>query len=171
MVNANGCVFEVVGDVLCITTAAGDLILADAVDLPLLEGHSWFVHGGGYAYAKIGGRHVRMHRLLLGVGADRVVDHINHNRLDNRRANLRACTPGENCRNSVRADGGVVGIGRTTDGRYFARIAVDGKRYWLGCFKSFEDALDARVEAELVYHGEFGIHASRELSRANGVCL
>lgn len=85
----------------------GRVALVDDGDLAWLSRHSWYVSEGGYALARIGGRLVRMHRLILGlgVGDPRECDHVNRDRLDNRRANLRAVTPAENRQNCpARAD-------------------------------------------------------------------
>ena len=42
---------------------------------------------------------IRLHRFIMNPPDNRVVDHINNDSLDNRRANLRVCTVGENNRN------------------------------------------------------------------------
>lgn len=64
----------------------------DVSDVAFLTESSWSLQNTGYAGARIGGRLVLMHRFLLGLehGDQRIGDHINCDRLDNRRANLRA---------------------------------------------------------------------------------
>jgi len=63
----------------------------------------------GYAQARLGGRVVRIHRVILP-DSD-CIDHVNHDKLDNRRCNIWACTHIENALNkggssqSVKADG------------------------------------------------------------------
>lgn len=69
--------------------------LIDAADLPLVESQPWHLDGAGYAATNIRvegkWQTAKMHRVLLGLTrGDRLeADHINRDRLDNRRANLR----------------------------------------------------------------------------------
>lgn len=79
--------------------------LIDDADLPLVLGRSWRAQKSGNKwYARSGGRRSRtvyMHRLILGLKpAERDVDHINGDGLDNRRRNLRRATRSQNSANS-----------------------------------------------------------------------
>ena len=74
------------------------LAVIDPNDQPAVDGHCWSVAREQYATTTIDGRTVRLHTHLMGPlpdGAD-VVDHLNGNRLDNRRLNLRWATYAEN---------------------------------------------------------------------------
>ena len=57
--------FEQIGDTLKITTARGEIVLADCEDVDLLKKYSWCISKTGYAVANISGRTIKMHRLLL----------------------------------------------------------------------------------------------------------
>jgi hypothetical protein len=81
------------------------------------------------------------------------VDHINADRNDNRRENLRVCTRSQNMANMKRAGKGVC---RHRD-KWKARITVNYKSIYLGCFDSKSDAL-AAYESAAAYH--FGDYAS-----------
>ena len=84
--------------------------MVDVIDAWWLTKWRWSRNQSGYAYRVDGNRTVLLARLLLGlVDAGPLVesDHINRDRLDNRRANLRVVTPAENCANR----GGVFGGG------------------------------------------------------------
>lgn len=77
-------------------------IIVDDEDYPLLSRFNWYVSDTGYAMTQITGhKHIRMHTLVYGAMTRRklVIDHKNRNRLDNRKANLRAVTQLENAKN------------------------------------------------------------------------
>ena len=100
-----------------------------------------------------------MHRYLTGCAKGLVVDHINHDHLDNRKSNLRICTNQQNCMNSSLHSintSGCSGIGWVKDmNKWWARIGVNGERIVLGYFTEKQDAIDARKTAEEKYYGVF----------------
>jgi hypothetical protein len=80
---------------------AGLAAEVDPDDYVALSRHKWF-YRNTYAVAVIGGKSVRMHRLIMMEDDPTVViDHINRDRLDNRKDNLRRLTPRENANNRV----------------------------------------------------------------------
>lgn len=88
------------------------------------------------------------------------IDHINGDKADNRFANLREVTNAENLKNkSLYANNtsGQVGVHRE-GGRWSARISVRGVYRRIGNFASFEEACQARknAEAALGYHANHG---------------
>lgn len=154
--------YEVDGDVLIVTTASGETILADADDYDIIRKHSWCVSATGYAVANVGGSVVKMHRYLLeSIVLNQVVDHKNHNKLDNRKANLRICTPQQNSKNRGANFGNEnVGIRLLDTGKYNVRITNDRKDIHVGNYGTLEEAREARIAAERKYHGEYGYHDS-----------
>ena len=105
-------------------------------------------------------KHIRMHRLILGVTDPKIqVDHINHNTLDNRRSNLRICTASENQYNAGKRKDSTSGyknvIWHKGAKKWIARITVSKKRLHLGLFSTPEEAYKAYCEAAIRYHGEF----------------
>lgn len=75
----------------------------DEADLELVSQYKWHKNDNGYAVwrgIKDGKKQtIRMHRLIMQPPNDMVVDHINHDPLDNRRENLRIVTQSVNMRN------------------------------------------------------------------------
>ncbi len=121
----------------------------------------------GYILIKINQVSYRVHRIiwlwLYGVFPKNEMDHINHNRADNRRINIREATHLINSRNlsmSKRNTSGTTGVHWCKgDKRWGALISVSCKRIFLGHYKKIDDAIQARGIAEKKYgfhknHGE-----------------
>lgn len=115
------------------------------------------------------GRIVRLHRVILGAPPGVEVDHINRNRLDNRRSNLRLATDGENARNckrNTKNTSGYKGV-RVDDRvhRWGASVVLNGKAYWMGLFDTPKQAAFAYDFAATALHGEFAA-TNFQLSKA-----
>jgi hypothetical protein len=86
---------------------------------------------------------------------DGPIDHINGDPSDNRLCNIRVCTVSQNNRNkkvSPLNTSGKIGVHfNKAYGKWVARIKVDKKDIGLGCYAEKEDAISARVAAELKY--------------------
>ena len=75
---------------------AGKFAKVSAKDYELVMQYGWY-YRDGYAIAKINKKEVRMHRFVINeTDPERLVDHINRNRLDNRREKLQGYTPKHN---------------------------------------------------------------------------
>lgn len=102
-------------------------------------------------------RLLTMGRVVLDAGPYQYVDHINGNPLDNRRINLRLCSPSQNsCNKKLRSDSvcGYKGVTKYKT-KFMARIGVSGKRKTIGYFYSALEAARAYDKAAIVLHGEF----------------
>lgn len=102
----------------------------------------------------------RIHRLIMGVtDKDIVVDHINHNGLDNRKSNLRICTSGQNtcnCLTSKNNKSGHKGVYWSKERKkWCAQISINNKTKGLGRYDTIEEATEAREKAAKEYYGEF----------------
>lgn len=132
--------------------------LIDAVDAEEILAYNWYF-AGRYAMRVEGPRrkrkYVYMHRQLLNPPAGLEVDHINGDKLDNRRANLRLCTRSQNTANRP----GLKGASSRYKGVMFQErtglwVATINNTY-LGSFEREDDAAKAYDAAALDRYGEF----------------
>ena len=146
----------------------GSVALVDPADAALRDSPTrWFVGWGGYAIRHVPGSGHRgqdeaMHRVIMGPPHGMQVDHINGNRLDNRRGNLRICTAHQNCMNTHACKGavkykGVTCVPGRTGVRWNAWIASTKRTGsdFIGSFLSAEDAALAYDAAARERFGEF----------------
>lgn len=119
--------------------------------------YSWTI-SDDYVHSKTNKRStVRMHRLLLDVKENEIVDHINNDRLDNRIINLRIASNTLNSHNVTKNMNKTskykgVSLCRKT---WQATISKDGKHYYIGVFKNQEDAAKAYNKKAIELYGEF----------------
>lgn len=126
--------------------------LIDLSDYDYCKQYYWRVNDGGYVVRHFKGKKIRLTRDLLHPSRTEVVDHINHNTLDNRRSNLRIATYSQNNYNT-RPKGnntGVTGVSWEYNG-YAVRI----NQLYLGRYPTLEEAVRVRKQAELQYHAEY----------------
>jgi transposase len=101
-------------NVKLIPLTEGFYAYVDAADFEQLNQYRWYTFNG-YAARSENGKRIYMHRHIMDPPQGMVVDHINHNRYDNTRANLRNVTQGENIHNMRKHVGGISvykGVGR-----------------------------------------------------------
>lgn len=139
----------------------GAVALIDDEDWPLVSQFRW-AKLGKYAVTsvKVPGskpKMLSMHRLILNTPKGMWTDHANGDGLDNRRSNIRVCTPSQNAMNRPRVRGEVPLRGVVAaNGAYRAQIVADATIYILGIFADAEDAGRAYDAASRLVHGEFG---------------
>lgn len=111
-----------------------------------------------------------LHRYLLDAKQGEYVDHINRNKLDNRISNLRICTNQQNAMNIdvARSNSNFKGVSYCkTNKKWRAYITIDGIFNSLGYYKSKEEAILSRIEADLHYFKEFSIFDDGKYSLKN----
>ena len=125
----------------------------------------------GYIQIRVDNKLYTLHRIaiLLATGVyDKTVqvDHINHDRSDNRLENLRVVSRAENMRNKSKQNTNKTGITgvritytRKGTKRYTANIVYNYKPIFLGNYDTLEEAATARAEAEIKY----GFHPNHGL--------
>lgn len=101
-----------------------------------------------------------MQNFILGIKHGIIVDHINHNGLDNRKANLRVCSAQENSYNTKKKSNASTSKFKgvyfcRTHNRWKSEIRAKGVIYRLGYYKNEYEAYTAYVEAAKKHHGEF----------------
>lgn len=120
-----------------------------------------------YVQILIQGKIYLAHRLafiyMKGENPIEQIDHINHNKIDNRWCNLRLVSHQENHRNmpiQLNNKSGHNGIyWHKSANKWCSMIKVNGKNKYLGLFKNIKQAIQARKDAELYYnfHKNHGI--------------
>jgi hypothetical protein len=155
--------YKICDGYIIIYTNTNKEILIDKEDFKKVSKYTWHLGAKGYAVTsemkKCKCTLILMHRLIMDAPKEMIVDHINHNRLDNRKSNLRICTIQQNIMNSKchkDSKSKVRGVDyHNRDKLWRARITINGKRISLGWFKSKDDAVKARLAAEITYYKEF----------------
>lgn len=113
----------------------------------------------GYERISINDRIFKAHRLawvwMTGDSPDEEIDHINGDRLDNRWANLRLATHGQNQANCKTWNKfGLKGVTKCGN-RFLAKITKNHEYHYLGLFATPEEAHAAYMKAAREMHGEF----------------
>lgn len=139
----------------------GKYALVDDEDFDYLNQWKWHYGRGGYACRGSGHKGypaIYMHRLIMNTPQGMQTDHINRDKLDNRRNNLRICDASQNRANigkRINNTSGYTGVARFRRVKWQAYINKGGRRFSLGHFQTKEAAARAYNEKALELFGEY----------------
>lgn len=141
-----------------ISLTKGKIAIVDDEDYCWLIKQNWYFDDR-YAARTHCRKKVYMHRLILKTDKNMHTDHINGNKLDNRKCNLRICTNKENKRNVNKYKGGTSqykGVHWDSERElWFAQIKIGKSSKYLGRFSSEEDAANTYNKYAKDMYGEF----------------
>lgn len=121
--------------------------IIDSSDVDIVKYIKWRINCNGYVINNSEST-MFLHRRILGT--NNMVDHINGNKLDNRKSNLRIVTKSQNQMNV-----NYKGVYKKDNGKWCAKIKLNQKQLNLGTFDYEEEALYARWVAEKILFGEY----------------
>lgn len=141
------------------TTNTNKEFKIDKEDFDRIKDRAWRESPYGYIISSNKSDNIYLHRVIMDCPENLEVDHINHDKTDNRKNNLRTCSHQQNNYNKLMSKfntSGHTGVQwDKRNNRWRSRISVNGKDIHLGLFKEYEDAVKAREEAEDKYYKEF----------------
>lgn len=152
----------------------GRRAIIDAEDYDELSKYKWRVDSGGYAVrtAHMGvdrgvpvKKQLRMHRFVAKAKPDEIIDHVNCNKLDNRKSNLRTVDKTASNINQPRvfSNSGFRGVSICPwdKSKFIARIKVNKKEKHLGVYDKAEEAALVYDEAAIKHHKEYAMTNKR----------
>ena len=149
-----------------IALTQGKYALVDDEDFAYLNQWKWY-HHQGYAIRNLGSkgkRHtIMMHRIVNNTPNNMETDHVNHNTLDNRKINLRACSHSQNCINRKKYKNKTSpyrGVNwHKSSKKWQAQIKYKGKIKYLGIFNTPEEANGVyQKEAKILFKEFYSIN-------------
>lgn len=142
-------------------------ILIDEEDFEKIDNENRYIaiNSGGYAYITKYDEQIFIHRLLMGLPntyddkSQLIVDHINGNKLDNRKCNLRVVKKEVNpinCKKYKNNTSGVKGVAWVKRlNKWQVNIQINKRSIYLGVYSDFEEAVEIRKKAEEKYFGVY----------------
>lgn len=136
--------YRVVGDVAYIKTIKKGIeyeIIINETDLEKVKKYRWTLNHDGYPNNQSNRTQTFLHHYIIGRVKGLETDHINQNKLDNRKSNLRNITRAKNLLNLPQRKDSTHGTGISKFGhKYGVSIQYNKKRIFLGLYKTIEEA-------------------------------
>lgn len=146
---------------VAVTTPNGYVFYIDKADEELVKKHKWYVCVDKRGYTNIcTARNISLYHYLLNFPKGVEIDHIDFDRLNNRRANLRICTHQQNQMNQPLQKNNTSGVSGVSfyraRNKYRARIKISQLDIHLGYYETFQEAVQARNVGMECMFGEYG---------------
>lgn len=152
-------------------TSKGEEFYFDLEDYEKIKEYKWYLTSVGYIATQYKDKNGKtktllLHRFIMDVIEynHNIVDHINHNTIDNRKCNLRIVTHQQSGMNrgiQRNNTSGTCGVYKSSfKNKWTATIKVNGKLINLGYFDSKKEAINIRKKAEAKYFGEYAYNAN-----------
>lgn len=144
-----------------ILLSKGEKVIVDDEDFDELNQFKWYLSKYGYAVrnSKLNNKRIKIYMHKYINSNHEFIDHINGNKLDNRRCNLRGCTLKQNSFNqkiSKNNKSGYKGVYFSKKAnKWIANINKDYKRIHLGTFLTAKEAAKAYNKAAIELYGKF----------------
>ena len=151
--------FVIEGKTVVGITNQGDKFYFDLEDYKEIRNYNWWTDKDGYISTQHKGINIKLHQLIMSPNDNVIVDHINRNKLDYQRNNLRLVSVQENNFNKSldrRNKSGVTGVfWSKRNNKWKAKIGFNKECIHLGFFSNLNDAIRERLKAEIKYFGEY----------------
>lgn len=129
------------------------------IDLEDVERVSTLKWGLDCGYARNNKNKIRLHRFIMQYNGGKSIDHIDGNKLNNRKSNLRICEHSENLKNikiPKNNRSGIIGVIWDKEKQQWrVEIKCNGKKIFGGRFNNKEEAIRKRLSLEKELFGEF----------------
>ncbi len=147
----------------------------DLEDYDKIKDYCWHINDNGYLISHISksNQRIRLHRLVMGCVPNDglLIDHINHDTLDNRKINLRIVNYRQNAMNMIKKEtniSGATGVSWDKEkSKWCALITDNYKTIFLGYYSDFNEAVEVRKQAEQKYFGEYSYENSMKIAEQN----
>ena len=138
----------------------GGFTLVSEDDYEKVNQYSWYQDKTGYIRGTVNGKSMSMHRFIMNPDENEIVDHINHNKSDNRSENLRKFTTQKNAGNRKIKENKLskyrgVYFNKKRN-RFYTNLIINGKKYNIGAYKIEIEAAE-NVDKFILYNNLYHI--------------
>ena len=143
--------YDIYDDFAIFYTSKSEPFWVDKEDVEKIKDYCWYKDKKGYIVCHMKNKNPFLHRFIMDAKDDEIIDHINNEKSDNRKKNLRivsASVNQHNRKNKNRNSSGVVGVYQTSKNVFSSTIMIDNVSINLGTYNNFYDAVVARLKSE-----------------------